>query len=108
MGFVLADTQSWPSAPGQPPFEIVPLQTFENLRNAVNNGSADFFLWEREHPFVAIPPETCLVLRDYPCTARLTMRFTRLSFDALLQQQIHQEHWRYLHALVVMENRRQG
>ena len=46
MGSVFADAHSWLSAPGQPPFEIIPLQTFENLRTAVNDGSADFFMWE--------------------------------------------------------------
>ena len=46
MGFVLADTQSWLRTPGQPPFEIVPLQTFAKLRDAVNDGTADFFMWE--------------------------------------------------------------
>ncbi len=52
MGFVLADTHGWlntttaSSSSSSPPFEIIPLQTFANLRDAVNNGSADFFMWE--------------------------------------------------------------
>ena len=47
MSYVLADTKDWLSTtPGQAPFEVVPLQTFTNLRAAVNDGSADFFMWE--------------------------------------------------------------
>jgi len=47
MGFVFADTQSWLREPGQAPFEVVPLQTFAKLRDAVNDGqTADFFMWE--------------------------------------------------------------
>lgn len=46
MGFVLADVHSWLPTLGQPPFEIVPLQTFAKLRDAVNDGTADFFMWE--------------------------------------------------------------
>ena len=46
MGFVLADTKSWLGNPGQAPFEVVPLQTFANLRNGVNDGLADYFMWE--------------------------------------------------------------
>lgn len=46
MGFVFADTQSWLRESGQPPFEVVPLQTFAKLREAVNDGSVDFFMWE--------------------------------------------------------------
>lgn len=42
MGYVLADQQKWL---GQP-FEVVPLNTFDKLRQAVNQGTADFFLWE--------------------------------------------------------------
>lgn len=45
MGFVLADQQGWLS-PGSPPFEFVPLQTFEKLRNGVNDSTVDFFMWE--------------------------------------------------------------
>lgn len=48
MGFVLADSQSWlsqtPST--QPPFDFIPLQTFAKLREAVNDKTADFFMWE--------------------------------------------------------------
>ncbi len=53
MGFVLADTHNWlnpttgsSSSSSSPPFSILPLQTFANLRAAVNSGSADFFMWE--------------------------------------------------------------
>lgn len=48
MGFVLADQHGWlsQSEPGRPPFEIVPLNTFAKLREAVNDGTADFFMWE--------------------------------------------------------------
>jgi hypothetical protein len=45
MGFVLADSQGWLS-PGSTPFENIPLQTFEKLRNGVNVGQVDFFMWE--------------------------------------------------------------
>ncbi|TGO47527.1 hypothetical protein BCON_0274g00160 [Botryotinia convoluta] len=48
MGFVLADEQGWlnenQSSGG--PFEVVPLQTFEKLRNGVNDSTVDFFMWE--------------------------------------------------------------
>lgn len=48
MGFVLADEQGWLSSSTSKsgPFEVVPLQTFEKLRNGVNDGAADFFMWE--------------------------------------------------------------
>lgn len=46
MGFVLADTHGWLQEKGKAPFEVVPLQTFEKLRGAVNGGGADFFMWE--------------------------------------------------------------
>jgi hypothetical protein len=60
MSFVLADTHGWLKSPASSstsspassdakdaaPFEILPLQTFENLREAVNSGKADFFMWE--------------------------------------------------------------
>ncbi len=46
MGFVLADTKGWLDTPGTPPFEVVPLQTFDKLREAVNDGTAHFFMWE--------------------------------------------------------------
>jgi len=45
MGFVLADQQSW-LEPGKAPFEVIPLNTFEKLREGVNNSTADFFMWE--------------------------------------------------------------
>ena len=47
MGFVLADTKSWSGNPAHPPFEVIPLQTFANLRDGVNEGLADFFMWEK-------------------------------------------------------------
>lgn len=57
MGFVLADREGWlqPSSSSSSsssvnsssqPFVVVPLQTFEMLRKAVGEGSADFFMWE--------------------------------------------------------------
>ncbi|KAF9776635.1 hypothetical protein IL306_005181 [Fusarium sp. DS 682] len=48
MGFVLADQQGWltPGASEKPFSDIVVLNNFENLRNAVNSGEADFFMWE--------------------------------------------------------------
>jgi ABC-type nitrate/sulfonate/bicarbonate transport system substrate-binding protein len=46
MGFVLADQQGWLSSPSTPPFENIPLQTFEKLRQGVNDGTIDFFMWE--------------------------------------------------------------
>ncbi|KAJ4255442.1 hypothetical protein NW762_009437 [Fusarium torreyae] len=48
MGFVLADQHGWltPGAAEKPFSDTVVLNTFENLRNAVNSGEADFFMWE--------------------------------------------------------------
>jgi hypothetical protein len=47
MGFVLADERGWASEQGGSPFsDTVVLNTFENLRRAVNSGEADFFMWE--------------------------------------------------------------
>ncbi|KAI9722928.1 MAG: hypothetical protein M1812_001376 [Candelaria pacifica] len=48
MGFVLADNNGWLNPTSSPPFETIPLQTFANLRNAVNSKPpvADFFMWE--------------------------------------------------------------
>ncbi|EFX00324.1 hypothetical protein CMQ_7326 [Grosmannia clavigera kw1407] len=47
MGTVLADKQGWLNGSNSEPFsDTVVLNTFENLRNAVNSGSADFFMWE--------------------------------------------------------------
>jgi ABC-type nitrate/sulfonate/bicarbonate transport system substrate-binding protein len=48
MGFVLADQNGWldTSASGKPPFEVVVLNDFKRLRDGVNHGEADFFMWE--------------------------------------------------------------
>jgi hypothetical protein len=49
MGFVLADRHGWltESPSSTPPYsDTVVLDNFENLRNAVNSGEADFFMWE--------------------------------------------------------------
>ncbi|KAF2803107.1 uncharacterized protein BDZ99DRAFT_491833 [Mytilinidion resinicola] len=48
MGFVLADQQGWLGSGnrGEAPFEVVPLNTFAQLRAGVNDGAADFFMWE--------------------------------------------------------------
>jgi hypothetical protein len=48
MGYVLADKQGWlSSSPSSSPYsDFVVLQNFENLRKAVNDGTADFFMWE--------------------------------------------------------------
>ncbi len=55
MGFVLADERGWllPTAAvgtsheqASPFSDTVVLNTFENLRRAVNSGEADFFMWE--------------------------------------------------------------
>ena len=55
MGYVLAEQRGWLSSPSSSesaaaaaaaPFEIHPLQTFASLRQAVNDGTADFFMWE--------------------------------------------------------------
>ncbi|CAK7225359.1 hypothetical protein SBRCBS47491_005861 [Sporothrix bragantina] len=46
MGFVLADQQGWLEESKKPFEDTVVLNTFANLRNAVNDGSADFFMWE--------------------------------------------------------------
>ncbi|KAK5993616.1 hypothetical protein PT974_07050 [Cladobotryum mycophilum] len=48
MGFVLADQHGWlsSSSPSQPFSDTVVLNTFQNLRDAVNSGAADFFMWE--------------------------------------------------------------
>ena len=47
MGYVLADQHGWltPSTP-EPFSDTVVLQNFKNLRDAVNSGDADFFMWE--------------------------------------------------------------
>ncbi|KAL2265926.1 hypothetical protein VTJ83DRAFT_5278 [Remersonia thermophila] len=49
MGYVLADLRGWLAASQEQtsPFsDTVVLNTFENLRKAVNSGEADFFMWE--------------------------------------------------------------
>jgi ABC-type nitrate/sulfonate/bicarbonate transport system substrate-binding protein len=47
MGFVLADQQGWLSSSNSNPYtDTVVLNTFANLRDAVNSGAADFFMWE--------------------------------------------------------------
>ncbi|KAH9909651.1 hypothetical protein F4778DRAFT_775565 [Xylariomycetidae sp. FL2044] len=47
MGYVLADQQGWLTSSSSPPYsDFVILQNFANLRNAVNDGTADFFMWE--------------------------------------------------------------
>lgn len=55
MGFVLADSRNWllPTAAATsgalsavPYSDFVVLNTFENLRRAVNENEADFFMWE--------------------------------------------------------------
>lgn len=55
MGYVLAEERGWlvPTAGvgsdkqrASPFADIVVLNTFENLRKAVNSGEADFFMWE--------------------------------------------------------------
>ncbi|KAF1991201.1 hypothetical protein K402DRAFT_400666 [Aulographum hederae CBS 113979] len=47
MGFVLADQKGWldPSS-SNAPFDIIPLNTFARLREGVNDGTADIFMWE--------------------------------------------------------------
>lgn len=47
MSFVLADQQGWlDAASDSPPFAVQVLNTFANLRDGVNDGTADFFMWE--------------------------------------------------------------
>ena len=47
MGFVLADSHDWlQSGAANSPLNLVPLQNFANLRTAVNDRGADFFMWE--------------------------------------------------------------
>jgi len=55
MGYVLAEERGWllptaaagtPRESASPYSEFVVLNTFENLRRAVNSGEADFFMWE--------------------------------------------------------------
>lgn len=48
MSFVLADQQGWllGRTNDEPPFPIEVLNTFKSLRDGVNDGTADFFMWE--------------------------------------------------------------
>jgi ABC-type nitrate/sulfonate/bicarbonate transport system substrate-binding protein len=47
MSFVLADQQGWlDTSSDSPPFPVEVLNTFANLRDGVNNSTADFFMWE--------------------------------------------------------------
>ncbi|KAK8096664.1 uncharacterized protein PG998_004886 [Apiospora kogelbergensis] len=50
MSYVLADKEGWlantSSSDVGPYKDFVVLQTFDKLRNAVNDGTADFFMWE--------------------------------------------------------------
>jgi len=47
MSFVLADQQGWlDTSSDNPPFPVEVLNTFSNLRNGVNDSTADFFMWE--------------------------------------------------------------
>ncbi|KAI0531552.1 hypothetical protein GGR58DRAFT_493275 [Xylaria digitata] len=46
MGYVLADKEGWLSPSTAPYSDFIILQNFANLRNAVNDGTADFFMWE--------------------------------------------------------------
>lgn len=45
MSFVLADQQGW-LQPRESPFPVEVLNTFSNLRDGVNDRTADFFMWE--------------------------------------------------------------
>lgn len=46
MANVLAETQDWLKVNEPPPFTAVPCQTFAKLRESVNSGDIDYFLWE--------------------------------------------------------------
>ena len=46
MGFVMADKLGQLAPERKEPFEIVVLVNFEKLRQGVNSGEADFFMWE--------------------------------------------------------------
>ncbi|KAK8112716.1 hypothetical protein PG984_013242 [Apiospora sp. TS-2023a] len=50
MSYVLADQEGWLASTSSsdvgPYKDFVVLQTFDKLRNAVNDGTADFFMWE--------------------------------------------------------------
>ncbi|KAH0606303.1 uncharacterized protein H6S33_003964 [Morchella sextelata] len=45
MGFVLAEERGWLEG-GREPFEFVALDTFKGLRDGVNGGKAEAFMWE--------------------------------------------------------------
>lgn len=45
MSFVLADEKGWMEE-GQDTFEVVPLGKFQDLREGVNAGKADWFMWD--------------------------------------------------------------
>lgn len=45
MGFVLAEERGWLEE-GKEPFEFVVLDTFKGLRDGVNGGKAEAFMWE--------------------------------------------------------------
>ncbi|KAI9658729.1 MAG: hypothetical protein M1821_002289 [Bathelium mastoideum] len=46
MAYVLAEKQGWLEPSGKPPFDFRPYENFQNLRATVNDGQADFFMWE--------------------------------------------------------------
>lgn len=46
MANVLAEAHDWLKVNEPPPFIAVPCQTFAKLREGVNSGSIDYFLWE--------------------------------------------------------------
>ncbi|KAK8063442.1 hypothetical protein PG996_008094 [Apiospora saccharicola] len=50
MSYVLADQEGWLASTSSsdvgPYKDFIVLQTFDKLRNAVNDGTADFFMWE--------------------------------------------------------------
>jgi ABC-type nitrate/sulfonate/bicarbonate transport system substrate-binding protein len=47
MSYVLADQQGWlDTSSNSPPFPVEALNAFANLREGVNDSTADFFMWE--------------------------------------------------------------
>jgi len=46
MSYVLADQKGWLS-PEEPPFKFTILKDFKGLRDGVNSGAADAFMWEQ-------------------------------------------------------------
>jgi ABC-type nitrate/sulfonate/bicarbonate transport system substrate-binding protein len=46
MPFVLADQRGWLNKSEESPFTFTPLSTFEKLRDGVNDGTVDAFMWE--------------------------------------------------------------